>query len=65
LFIANDIYEYWVAYEQASLCRHVFPMERGFCLEKARQFLDNPLAPDHLRGYIESEVVALEEKTLT
>jgi glycosyltransferase involved in cell wall biosynthesis len=62
LFIATDIYDYWVAYEQASLCRHVFVEEPGFCIGKMAEFLENPYAPDHLRGYIESEVAAFEKQ---
>ena len=33
LFIANDIYDYWVAYEQASRCPHVFLGEKRPCSE--------------------------------
>ena len=56
LFIANDIYDFWIAYEQASLCRHVFPLERTFCLEKAEQFLGQPSIPEHLRELVDSEM---------
>lgn len=56
LFIANDIYDYWIAYEQASLCHHVFPLERNFCMEKAEQFLGKPFVPEHLRELVETEM---------
>lgn len=54
LFIATDIYDYWVAYEQASLCSHVFAMEPQACSNKMTQFLENPHAPENLRQYIRS-----------
>ena len=51
LFIAYTIYDYWIAYEQASLCRRVFPTERRYCLETAIAFHNNLHAPNDLIEY--------------
>jgi tetratricopeptide (TPR) repeat protein len=58
LFISTDIYDYWVAYEQASLCCLVLPTESQLCKEKMRRFLGHVHAPDHLREYIKTELTA-------
>ena len=60
LFIFNDIYDYWVAYEQASLCCLVLPAESQLCKEMMRRFLDHVHAPDHLREYIKTELQAIQ-----
>lgn len=53
LFISNDIYDYWLPYERATLCRHVFSAEKHLrpCPFVAMLFLSNIHAPDHLRGH--------------
>ena len=61
LFISNDIYDYWVAYEHASLCSHVSLGKEQVCEETMIKFLRNPLAPEHLRKYIESELHLLKQ----
>jgi tetratricopeptide (TPR) repeat protein len=51
LFISYPIYDYWIEYERASLCRHLFPADLDFCLRIAMAFLNNPSAPEDLRQY--------------
>lgn len=61
LFISTDIYDYWVAYEQASLCTHLFAKGSQSCVDKMTQFLENPHAPDGLRQYIRANMETLEQ----
>jgi len=49
LFIHNDIYDFWVDYEQATLPQYVFPEDRMLGMQKAVHFLNNESAPDYLR----------------
>lgn len=49
LFIHNDIYEYWVDYEQATLPQYVFPEDKMLGMQKAVHFLNNNFTPDYLR----------------
>ena len=64
LFIAYTIYDYWIAYEQASLCRRVFPTERRYCLEKAVSFQNNPHAPDDLVEYLYPDMKEIVQSIL-
>lgn len=61
LFIATDIYDYWVAYEQASLCRHVFAKEPQSCMDKMAHFLENSHAPDGLHQYIRANLEVMKQ----
>jgi hypothetical protein len=49
LFISNDIYNYWVDYELASLSRHIFPSQPTLGMQAAMAFWNNGYAPDWLR----------------
>jgi hypothetical protein len=49
LFIAVDIYNFWLDYEKATLSRHVFPGEPMVALEAGHSFLNNVHAPQYLR----------------
>lgn len=57
LFISYPIYDYWIEYERASLCRHVFPKDSKYCLHMAVAFLNNPLVPEDLRQYFFPDVI--------
>lgn len=63
LFIATDIYDYWIAYEQASLCPHMSSNGPHPCLHEMAQFLENAHAPITLRQYISSELQTLQKSS--
>jgi glycosyltransferase involved in cell wall biosynthesis len=44
LFISNDIYNYWVDYELASLTRHIFPSQPTLGMQAAMEFWNNGYA---------------------
>jgi glycosyltransferase involved in cell wall biosynthesis len=49
LFISNDIYNFWVDYEIATLCRHILPSQYLAGMRAALTFWDNVHAPQDLR----------------
>ena len=49
LFISNDIYNFWVDYEIATLCRHIFPSQHLAGMQAALTFWNNVHAPQDLR----------------
>ena len=49
LFIHNDIYDFWIDYEKATLSQHVFPTDLTVCMHKAFHFLNNGFVPEYLR----------------
>ena len=55
LFISVDIYNFWLDFERATLCPHVFLTQLTFCMEAAFMFLNNPHAPQYLREYFYRE----------
>lgn len=54
LFVSTDVYDYWIAYEQASLCPYVLNNEPQ-CLQKMADFLSNSTAPENLREFIRTQ----------
>lgn len=62
LFIATDIYDFWIAYEQASLCPHISSDGSHPCRSKMAHFLENAHAPSSLRQYIRSELQAVQQR---
>jgi tetratricopeptide (TPR) repeat protein len=63
LFVSTDVYDYWMAYEQASLCPYVLIQEPS-CLQTMADFLSIPTAPEHLRIYIRAEYAAAQERAV-
>jgi glycosyltransferase involved in cell wall biosynthesis len=55
LFIAVDIYAFWLDFEKATLSRHVFPTQPTLALEAGLSFLNNMRAPQYLRNYFYKE----------
>lgn len=65
LFIANDVYDYWLAYERATLCRHVMSSgDLQSCTTAAMAFLNNVYAPDHLREHSVQHELSAEMHSL-
>jgi hypothetical protein len=56
LFIPNDIYNYWVDYELASLSHHIFPSQPTLGMQAAMAFWNNGYAPDCLRWSFSSSM---------
>jgi len=65
LFIANNIYDHWIQYEKASLCRHVFPSEPRLCLETGVAFLNNWKVPEDLIEYYYPDLKEVVQPLLT
>lgn len=61
LFVSTDIYDYWIAYEQASLCPYVRVQEPG-CVQKMADFLSNANAPENLRDFIRTQIKGAENE---
>jgi len=60
LFIHNDVYNYWIDYEMATLSQHVVPEDHACCMHRAFHFLNNGFAPEYLKKmYIESTLHSL------
>ena len=55
LFIAVDIYGFWLDFERATLTRHAFPRQPMVALEAGLSFLNNLRAPQYLREYFYRE----------
>lgn len=55
LFIHNDVYDFWIGYEMATLSQHVVPADLACCMHRAFHFLNNGFAPEYLKKmFVES-----------
>lgn len=65
LFISNDIYDFWMAYERATLCRHVFTAkDNALCALASMNFLNNVHPPEHLRDYFVRHELGFQVRAL-